>query len=224
MEKKTTFNDLRNYWNSDKFIKDNFGDPKENRKYAKSLIKKLNKLPELDIFPIVAYGSLMNNADARRTVGETDSEVMTIPGWERVFNIGNIASGSFLNVRKSRYGNDMDVIIRYVKAEKMPKLLMRESLYDMEIVEAIDANGHKHNVYMVVADPYYEDPWINVQLNYLHLCMTGIKVDGDRQMMDNFLTTTYCYSNELAKEVTIDEWLNSVSLKNYLLIHRYSSR
>ena len=226
MEKKITFHNHREYWESDEFIRDWFGLKKEVKinNYHRSFQKKLLALPRMEKFPIVAYGSLMNEFDAERTVGTTEAFIMSIPGWERVFDIGHFEKGSFLNVRKSTKGNSMDVIIRYVNWNKMPALLLRESLYDIEEVVAIDMAGEEHLVYMVVAEDYYTNPWLLPQLNYLHLCMTGIKESGDYRMMENFLKTTYCYSDELAKEVTLEVWLENLNLSNYLQRYTYSPR
>lgn len=227
---KVTYQNHREYWRSEEFKEKIFGKSWETNKSVKPFIDELMSFPIKPFFPFVAYGSLMDEYDAYRTIGYADTKTVWIPGWQRVFNMGYKETGSFLNVRpvEGGYPESMIAFVKDVSWENLPDILRRERLYNVEEVKTIyvDEDGvtREELAYMVVGDEVFEEPYIQPQLNYLHLCMRGIKHDGTAHMMNNFLDGTACYSQELTKEVPLRVWLQNVNLTNYLLTHKYSSR
>lgn len=219
----------RQYWASDEFLYDFFGKKWKNAnngRFAKSIQNKLLALPVLEEFDILAYGSLMNDLSAQKTLSTFETELGTLDKYERVFNMGSIRTGSYLNVRKvDDDTKSIEVIVRKIPFHDMPEFITREGNYNVEQVVYFNNDiGRNKKGIIVIGKPIMEDDFLKPQLNYVHLCMDGIKMNADMYFMDNFLENTYCFSDELSREVTLKKWLKNVNLLTYLKTYNYSSR
>lgn len=222
---KYDFVNHRTFWEKDSFYEKWFGKSQTANASAQYFKKKLCSLPIDEKFKVVGYGSLMNGADADRTIKESEGFPVYAPGWERIFNMGRIRTGSFLNVRRNDNAvKDMAAIMYEVNWEQMPALLMREGLYDLEWTTVRDEWGTEHEALIVVGSLGNQDDFIQPQLNYLHLCMTGIQDQFGFEGVDNFLDTTFCYSPNHQSQVSVREWLTTMNTLTYILSHDYSPR
>lgn len=223
-KQRKSIKELKKYWQSDEFVKTTFG---KNANFTddkvEKLISKLLSLPNEDWITILAYGSLMSESDGYRTIPSAKNyRCVNIDGYDRVFNIGSERYGSFLNVRVNEDAKQMIVMAIDVHAEDMPKFLQRESLYEFTSHKFID-DDYNHKIGLIVVS-YYNEDWLEPQLNYLHLCLSGIQEFAGIEGVDNFLDTSYCYNPRKVRQTTIREWLYDMNPIDYMIRHKYSSR
>lgn len=157
---------------------------------VENIINKVTKLEDKE-YKIVGYGSLLNISDVYRTSPNLIShEVGYIDGWSRIFNMGNTDTGSYLNVYPDEEQTDMIVAILTVPAKDMFNFIEREINYRFVTVNVKDGNNTLHEAIMVLG--YSDQVKHNLipQLNYLHLCMTGVGKLAGKRGVDNFVNST----------------------------------
>jgi hypothetical protein len=211
-------------WSHDHFYRELFGKQIEltNPRVTK-LRKQLNSLPDQDFYTIVSYGSLMN-LNAVYTAFDKVEAVFpcSVEGYERTFNMGNTKNGTFLNIQHSGSGEDLLCVGISISAKDMPEYLMREGLYELIHVEYYNFESKKKAVgYTVIS--FAKNIGIEPQLNYVHSCLTGIAEIHGYKGIENFLLSK-CYCPRHHREVTLGEWMENISLKDYMTKHKYLSR
>ena len=217
---------LRKEWNDHKTHQKLFGDKiKSDNYWVKELKRKLALLPQTGVYyTIAAYGSLMNTEDIPRTLGDDAiSYGGTLSGFRRIFDVGDASTGSYLNIKQTNNPDD-EIIVNLitVKADMMPAYISREGLYEPMIVECKDFEGNELSAITVMSD--VNEPGLQPMLNYVHLCVSGVKslygFDGVECMLDN----TDVYSINNCRYVSLREWLNRVDLVNHMIQQTYRSR
>lgn len=218
---------LRQEWQDPNLYKELFG---KNVDIAKShqvqeLKRKLAILPQnLSHYTIAAYGSLMAENDIPRTLGRDYTiEMGLLYGYKRIFNLGRMESGSYLNIFKT---NDMtdNIVVNLITVpfEKIPNYILRESWYEPVMVKCIGEDFQTVDAITVISDT--DDFGIEPMLNYTHMCLQGAKslfgIQGAKCMLDN----TLCYSSNSHGYVTLREWLEEVDLVNLMIKQSYTNR
>lgn len=215
---------LRKEWTGKAFIEKNFYKGiNNNSPQVKEFERKLGLFPQdEDWITIATYGSLMNANDIPRTLGnEAYSQPGIMHGYQRVFNCGYKDTGSFLNIRKAS-SSDILISLITVKYDMIPNYIKREQLYEPVKVQCTDLNGEHVEAIAVIADEY-TDIGLEPQLNYLHLCLTGIASLHGMTGVHDFLKSE-TYNSKLRKMSTIKEWLDNVDLIDLLIRQEYKSR
>ena len=197
---------MHNYWKSKQLYEELFGkDVKLDSQQVKDLMKILRSLPDQQDYDIITYGSLMNFNDSNRTLPrQLDRFNCVLKNYERIFNVGWKEQGAFL----------------YIK---------REGLYDIVPVhfhilndyQEPDEEGIFKGFTVISSLDYYG---IEPQLNYFHLCLTGVLQEMGDIGYNNFLDSTKCYSVKQHKYIMAREWLKELDLIDYMTRHTYSPR
>lgn len=220
LPKVKTFEDKMKEWNSLPFIAKLMGveikfvnnDDNRVKHYRKQLSRLIDKQ-----YKMIGYGSLIGTADAGRTVSEYyEFEAGYISGWERVFDMGNSYSGSYLNIRKNTRAKPMLVSVITIDVDQMPKIIMREINYNV-IDTKVTVNGVEVDAVMVEGSAGKGNA-LEPQLNYLHLCLQGAMEIAGLSGRENFLDTTYTYRG------TLREWFNKTDLLSVMSTQSYLSR
>lgn len=226
---KLTFENHRLIWNSEAFIRELFQIDKNVELKSRSDVLKfkeqIRNIPNKRRFTIVGYGSLMNASDVPRTMPNAENHRLGIlKGYERIFNLGYYKT-SYLNVREAKNPSDsMQVALIDIPFTDLPNFLLRERNYDIAEVEVKDQEtGEMVNALMVIARDNTNDSLLP-QLNYAHLCLTGAFWLNGLEGVNDFLNTTYCYSEKHHQHVKIRTWLKDLDLINYMFMHEYQNR
>jgi|GEM_PF-6576923 len=230
---KSDYANHREYWKSKEYLKRLFG-ANVDLKSAKvqNLLDTIDSIPESPVYTIAAYGSLLNTSDIFRTMPTaSDFRMGHIYGFTRIFNMGSLGRGCVLNIQPDSEGM---VICNFIDIsyEDLPEYILREGWYDVEVLEKNQYHDtwedvlEPNPVLTVVGDRHIINQSIGVepQLNYLHLCLTGMKEVGGWLGVQQFLNETLCYSNKTKDYIPVKHWLNSLDLENYLKVNDYSSR
>ena len=169
---------------------------------------------------IIGYGSLMNKADALRTMPDLlFHHIGHVDEYERIFNFGNTHRGSWLNVQRSSHSN-MPVAVIGVNPEDMIKFYQREILYDVVNTRVkIDGPTSSLAKMVMVTDSAKLNPFIEPMLSYANLCTQGMKEIGNSNDMDKFLKYTKTASGE-----SLEDWYNSLNVLDYIKSHEHQSR
>jgi hypothetical protein len=227
---------LRKEWDNPKFYEKYFGkNPDMNKYYIKELQRKLSLLPqEQEEYTIAAYGSLMNTEDIPRTLGNKCEYIKGfLPGYERIFDVGNFDTGSYLNIRPlnieedSLEGKDYDengIIVNLitVSKDKIPDYIMREGYYEPEIVTCYYDNGSSVEAITVISD--HDQIGLQPMLNYVHLCVSGAKEFAGIEGLNCMMNNTMCYSTKQCSYISLKEWLSKVNLVNLMIQQPYTKR
>lgn len=230
---KDEYRNHREYWKSKEYLKTIFGkdvDVKSAR--VKKLLDVIDRIPESPVYTIAAYGSLLNTGDIFRTMPTAHNfRRGSICGFTRVFNVGHLDTGCVLNIRPSS-DKEEEVICNFIdiEFEDLPHYIIREGWYDVkvldheydyEIDELID-----NPVLTVVGKDFVVNSSIGVepQLNYLHLCVSGMKDVAGWEGVQHFMNETLCYSNEENNYIPVRQWLADLDLGRYLITKEFSSR
>jgi hypothetical protein len=224
---KITFENHRNIWNQEFFLRKTFCVPKgtkiEKDVDVLNFKRQINKIPKQKTYTIVGYGSLLNPSDIRRTMPSAKNHRLgLIDNYERIFNIGD--QNSYMNVRSAPSKRDMNVALIDIDFEDLPNFIFREGKYNVVNVEVKESNGKEIYALMVIGKSIWENDFSSPLLNYLHLCLTGIKELAGLKGVQNFLRTTYCYSNTKNEHVLIEQWLKELDIVNYMSLNDYISR
>ena len=170
---------------------------------------------------IVGYGSLMKESDAKRTFKYLKSiRGIWLYGWRRIFNMGRMETGSYLNVYKVSNDSDgMPVALLKVSFRDMPEFFLREILYNADTLE-LNIDGKLKGAY-IVHQPDISRHTIGIQpiLTYTLLCIEGIKDFFGYDGMKGFYETTELYNGR-----PINEWLNTVNILEYAETHKHTTR
>jgi len=99
-----------------------------------------NRIDEIEIgqtYKIVGYGSLLNRSDANRTFSHIKKfEVGYVEGFQRIFNMGHISTGSYLNVKNTAH-KIMPIALITIGWQDMFEFYYREQRY-----KVIDVDVH----------------------------------------------------------------------------------
>ena len=166
-------------------------------------------------YKVVGYGSLMKESDARRSFRYLKGiEPSFLHGWIRIFNMGKMETGSYLNIQESESAKT-PIALLTIGYQDVPELLLREIAYD--IID-VAINGEPA---IMVYQPDISQQSIGIQpmLTYLSLCIEGAKELFGYKGIDMFKDSTLTYDNK-----SIREWMNGFSLNNYLETHNQVSR
>lgn len=191
-----------------------FGKDKEARNRFVKFIHELN----VDIeYTVIGYGSLMNQKDAERTFNDISNfELGTIREWERVFNMGTVKNGAYLNVRECEWAS-ISVALITISAEDYIQFYLREFWYDLVSIEAVNSNNEKIQATMVVGRDNINEK-LNPMLNYVMLCLKGIQELGGNERALRFLEDTRTVRGSLK------EYLESLDLISHMLTMNYVNR
>ena len=225
----------REYWKSKDYLRKLFGN-NVNLKSAQvqDLLDTIDSIPESPIYTIAAYGSLLNTNDILRTMHTANNFRMgRIYGFTRIFNVGRLGTGCVLNIQHHP-DEDKDVICNFIDIsyEDLPEYILREGWYNVEVLEEDqyydtweDVN-ERNPVLTVIGDQHIVNQSIGIepQLNYLHLCLTGMKEMGGWQGVHQFLEETLCYSHKDKNYIPVKDWLNTVDAIDYMITNDYSKR
>jgi len=223
------FNNAKKEWTSEKFLREFFQVKKNenpfNKYYIKEFIDTISNIPLRHEYTMVGYGSLLNEKDIPRTLPSGKNHRLGIlNGYKRIFNVaGNVNDIAYLNVEKVPYDLQTYVALIDFPYYELPNIIARESLYDFTEVMIQEQNKETQSL-MVVGNNYFVNNYATPLLNYLHLCISGIKDLAGKEGVDNFLYTTYCYSQYHGEQVTINEYLKHVNLLDYMVRREYISR
>jgi len=225
----------REYWKSKDYLKRLFGNNVDAKSaVVQNLLDTIDSIPESPVYTIAAYGSLLNTNDILRTMPTAENFRMGhIYGFTRIFNIGTLGKGCVLNIQ---YHPDTqkNVICNFIDIsyEDLPEYILREGWYNVEVLEEDqyydtweDVN-ERNPVLTVVGDQHIVNQSIGIepQLNYLHLCLTGMKEIGGWQGVRQFLEETLCFSKEARDYVSVKQWLLTTDMVDYMITNDYSKR
>ena len=216
---------LRKEWDDWKLYQRLFyKDVKADNQYVKDLKRKLSLLPQdQEYYTIAAYGSLFNEDDIPRTLGKDYySEIGKLSGYKRIFDVGDAESGSYFNIKKTDFTDEILVNLITVKYDKIPNYILREGYYEPVVVDCIDSEGKNIKAITVISD--YNQPGLQPMLNYVHLCISGVKGLAGWEGVECMLDNTDVYSIKQAKYISLREWLNEVNLVNHMIQQNYRSR
>jgi len=225
----------REYWKSKDYLRKLFGN-NVNLKSAQvqDLLDTIDSIPESPVYTIAAYGSLLNTSDIFRTMPTANNFRMGhIYGFTRIFNMGSLGRGCVLNIQPNP-DKQADVICNFIDIsyEDLPEYILREGWYNVEVLDEDqyydtweDVNDY-NPVLTVVGDQHIINQSIGVepQLNYLHLCLTGMKDIGGWQGVHQFLEETLCYSHKARTYISVKNWLDTVDTIDYMITNDYSKR
>jgi hypothetical protein len=231
MRKKNdlSLDDITRYWNSNEFLLDMFGNNFNKTSTASNLVNTLNSLPLSYTYTIAAYGSLLNAKDIYRTMPSAKNfRAEYIYGYQRIFNMGSLETGCFLNIKKDYKENTLCRFID-ISYEDLPEYILREGLYNITELRKAEysvAIPDKQPVLTVIGKQYFINKSVGIepQLNYMHMCLTGIKELAGMTGVNNFLNKTLCYSNDDYDYIPAKEWLYKLDITNYMISKNYSSR
>lgn len=221
----------RSYWRSKDFLKTLFG---ENVKLDSikvlEFLDKIDSIPESHIFTIAAYGSLLNDRDILRTLPSAHNlRVGHLIGYQRIFDMGTLETGCVLNIR---YNEESSIICNLIDIDykDLPYYILREGWYNIEILDKkdyYDSQEFNNNPVITVIgkeDIINNSIGVEPQLNYLHMCLTGIKELAGWEGVQNFLNDTLCYSNEEKDYIPVRDWLDNLDIVNYIITKTYNNR
>lgn len=221
----------RSYWRSKEYLEQLFGKNVRMDSYkVLEFLNKIDSIPESRIFTIAAYGSLLNSKDILRTLPSSHNlRVGKLFNYQRIFNVGTIDSGCVLNIRQDEYS---PVICNFIDIdyEDLPYYILRENLYNIKVInkeEYEDSQGFNRNPVLTVIgkeEIVNDSTGIEPQLNYLHMCLTGIKELAGWEGVQNFLNDTLCYSNEEKDYIPVRDWLDNLDIVNYMITKTYNNR
>jgi len=216
MNNKIPYNNHRKLWLSDEYLGDMFEgniDGIDNFKY------QLSNIPVSEKYTIIGYGSLLNQNNALFTLDTIfNFKRGLLTGFTRTFNVG--MRQSILNVEKSiDPKSTMAVSLIEIPFYELPELINREAWYNFHQINT----GETTTGLIVSAKKQATNERVEPQLNYLHLCLSGLN-EFYPQGVDNFLDETMCFSYELKKRVSARVFLNNLKLTNYILRNEYKNR
>lgn len=229
---KDEFRDHRKYWKTKDHMRLLFGN-KVNMDSApvQNLIRAIDSIPESRTYTIAAYGSLLNTKDVYRTMPSASNfRKGLIHGYERIFNMGSLGRGCVLNIRPCH--QDVKLTCNFIDIDytDLPEYILREGWYDVIVVDRDEytdsGNNEKVPVLTVIGDKSIVNNSIGVepQLNYLHLCLDGMKDVAGWEGVKEFLDKTICYNNKANEYTPVRQWLYSLDLQRYFVTNDYSSR
>ena len=218
---------LRYEWNNLKFYQGLFGEKVDvaKDKGVISLQRKLMMLPQdREEYTIAAYGSLLNERDISRTMGDKyRSEIGMLGGYQRIFDTASWPIyGSYLNIIKTNTLDSIFVNLITIPKDKLPNYIIREGLYDPIIVECETLDGKKVEAITVINE--FGDFGVQPMLNYTHLCIQGIKEQLGKEGVNCMLDNTLCYSLSNHDYITLREWLKTVDLTDLMIRNEYVNR
>lgn len=231
-DKKSIYNfaNHRQIWKTKPFLDSLFGKNVNMKSIpVKNLLNTLDNIPISESYTIAAYGSLLNHDDILRTMPSADFyRKGYIYGYERIFNVGRIETGCVLNIQKQPNATTICNFIT-ISYKDLPRYILREGWYD---VVTLNQNEYKDG--WEVQDPVLtvvgKEPIIlssvaiEPQLNYLHLCLSGMKETAGWEGVQNFIHNTLCYSKKEADYIPVIDWLDNLDLINYFLTTEYNKR
>lgn len=230
---KNNYHNHREYWKSKEYLEKLFGrNVNIKSSTVQNFLNTIDGIPKSEKYTIAAYGSLLNISDIFRTMPTADNfRAGIIRGYTRIFNIGRLGQGCYLNIQPSDYTNKLTCNFIDISYEDLPEYILREGYYNIEILDPSDyidsISGNVNNpVLTVVGDQSIINQSIGIepQLNYVHLCLTGMKDVAGWEGVQEFLHDTLCYSNKTNDYIPLKHWLNSLDLAKYLVTNNYSSR
>lgn len=219
---------FRKEWQEIEFYQELFQDKKinwtDNR--VLRLQRRLNNLSPRDEYNVIAYGSLMNEDDIPRTLARYEIQPGFIKGYRRIFNMGRKSTGSFLNITKEGVPKEhmMPVAIITIPFTEMPGYLLRESWYEAHLIEAFDEDGLliDDEAITVVCDSLQHG--LEPQLNYVHLCMSGIIDLYGANGANDFLENTLCYNPKIAGLDSLKNWMKDLNVADLMIRQNYIRR
>lgn len=231
MDKKNSYSyeNHREYWKTKPYLEQLFGknvDIKSNR--VLDLLDKIDRIPKSKVYTIAAYGSLLNPTDIFRTMPTADNfRKGIIYGYERVFNVGNKFSGCVLNIKKSITYDALTCHFIDISYEDLPYYILREGWYDIKVLTSSEYETKISNPVLTVLgkqEIVNNSIGIEPQLNYVHLCLDGIKEIAGWEGVQHFLDDTTCYSNYHNDYITVKKWLDNLDISQYFITNNYNSR
>lgn len=219
-KKEPTFEELKEKWMSTDFIESKLflfrkKGEKENPKVAR-FREQIRKLEDRE-YHMIGYGSLMNTCDIYRTMPRFKKhQAGYINGWRRIFNMGNVLTGSYLNVYKAPEERNMLVAVITVDVKDMPSIIAREINYEF-VEQTVFVKG-KPRVGLMVVGLEASKEVLNPQLNYLHLCVSGAyNLEGD-EGATNFVESTDTMICSLS------DWFKHMNFLSLMTYQTYLSR
>ena len=225
----------RDYWRSKEYLKRLFGNNVDIKSaVVQDFLDTIDSIPENPTYTIAAYGSLLNTSDIFRTMPTASNfRIGHIYGFTRIFNMGVLGRGCVLNIQHHP-DEQKDVICNFIDIsyEDLPEYILREGWYNIEVLEPdqyYDPEGEANDfspVLTVIGDQSIVNRSIGVepQLNYLHLCLTGMKEIGGWEGIQQFLGETLCYSKKARDYVSVKQWLFTTDMVDYMITNDYSKR
>jgi len=225
---KITLTNHREIWAREHFLRTTFNVATGKSVFedfeVKNFRKQIEKIPIQSSYVMIGYGSLMNKGDVPRTCPNAKYHRLgVLQGYERIFNMG--WGTSFLNVRETENEAKMQVALVDIPFHELPSIIKREGNYEFITVKVMDIEMEEIvEALMVVSVDHNINDALAPQLNYTHLCLSGIKALNGINGVNNFLNTTYCYSEKSHSHVKLDKWLSEMDVINHMFMNDYSSR
>lgn len=175
-------------------------------------------------YKVVGYGSLLKKSDAKRTFSKMKStRVGYVKNYQRIFNMGNTQTGSYLNVEFVK-DNILPVALITITAEDMFGFYYRESRYETIDVDVYPSDNCLPNAFTVKAkmvtikDAMYINPVIEPMLTYTLLCIEGAKELFGSKDFKVFMDET------MTNHSNLRYWLKTLNVYNYALSTKHTSR
>jgi len=229
-ERLKEFNDLKSQYLDDEFLKSAFPNPIKRTQF----IRKINNAVHGETYNVIGYGSLMKLTDARRTFAEISNfRNCKVEGFERIFNVGQLMRGAYLNVQRNENKSITAALITISDIDFL-NFIYRETLYNMVKVKAVVSEDIDTEVdaYMVLMEnPLELKANIEPMLTYVSLCIAGANELMSPNQFSTFLNETIIpshYTNTsystTATTQSLFQWMEEFKLLNYLSTHIHTTR